>query len=84
LRPAAIERGLDLLIKLGYPEKLLQALPPESLERTFPLANPLTKITELKPETIIDLGQNLNRKPLSTWAAAPLWICSAAQNFCRS
>jgi len=56
LRPAAIERGLDLLIKLGYPEKLLQALPPESLERTFPLANPLTKIAELNPETIIDLG----------------------------
>ncbi len=56
LSPVAIERGLDLLKKLGYPTPLLNRLPTESFDRTFPLANPLTRITELAPKTIFDLG----------------------------
>jgi SAM-dependent methyltransferase len=56
LHPVAIDRGLNLLKKLGYPAALLHSQPPESLARAFPLANPLTKIIELAPQSILDLG----------------------------
>jgi SAM-dependent methyltransferase len=56
LKPVAIERGLTLLNKLGYPVALLDSLPPESFDHAFPLANPLPKIIELAPESILDLG----------------------------
>jgi len=56
LSPVAIDRGLPLLQKLGYPTDLLQLLPQTSFELAFPLANPLTKITDLTPKTILDLG----------------------------
>ena len=56
LSPVAIDRGLNLLAKLGYPESLLKELPPDSLEIAFPCANPLSRITSLAPKTILDLG----------------------------
>lgn len=56
LSPVAINRGLSLLQELGYPENLLQLLPKTSYERAFPLANPLAKIADLDPKTILDLG----------------------------
>ncbi len=56
LKPVAIDRGLTLLKKLGYPVSLLESLPPENFDHAFPLANPLTKIIELDPKTILDLG----------------------------
>ncbi len=56
LSPVAIDRGLNLLAKLGYPENLLEKLPPDSLEIAFPCANPLSRITSLAPKTILDLG----------------------------
>lgn len=56
LSPVDIDRGLNLLKKLGYPTPLLDILPPESYERAFPLANPLSKIIEINPKTILDLG----------------------------
>ena len=56
LKPVAIDRGSTLLKKLGYPVALLDVLPPESFDHAFPLANPLTKIIDLAPETILDLG----------------------------
>lgn len=56
LTPVAIDRGLTLLQKLGYPIPLLNLLPQTSFERAFPLANPLTKIADISPKTILDLG----------------------------
>ncbi len=56
LKPVAIDRGLTLLQKLGYPPALLEALPPESFDQAFPLANPFAKIVELEPGTMLDLG----------------------------
>ncbi len=56
LTPVAIDRGLPLLQKLGYPIAMLNLLPRKSYERSFPLANPLTKIADLTPKTILDLG----------------------------
>jgi len=56
LSPVAIDRGLPLLQKLGYPATLLNLLPQTSYERAFPLANPLEKIADLAPKTILDLG----------------------------
>ena len=56
LKPVAIDRGITLLQKLGYPAALLGSLPPESFDHAFPLANPLPKIIELNPASILDLG----------------------------
>lgn len=56
LTPIAIDRGLPLLQKLGYPTALLDLLPKTSYEQAFPLANPLTKIDNITPKTILDLG----------------------------
>jgi len=67
LKPVAIDRGLTLLKKLGYPVSLLESLPPESFDHAFPLANPLTKIIELDPKTILDLGCG---------AALDLFLCT--------
>ncbi|HIE07456.1 MAG TPA: class I SAM-dependent methyltransferase [Desulfarculaceae bacterium] len=67
LKPVAIDRGLTLLQKLGYPVSLLESLPPESFDHAFPLANPLTKIITLGPKTILDLGCG---------AALDLFLCT--------
>ncbi len=56
LSPVSIDRGLQLLEKLGYPKDLLKNLPPSNLEVAFPCANPLPRIISLAPETILDLG----------------------------
>ncbi len=56
LSPVAIDRGRPLLQNLGYPTALLDLLPQTSYERAFPLANPLAKIADLAPNTILDLG----------------------------
>ncbi len=56
LSPVAIDRGLRLLDKLGYPPDLLEILPPESDGLAFPCANPLIRIISLAPQSILDLG----------------------------
>ncbi len=56
LSPVAIDRGFQLLQKLGYPLNLLRDLPPRSDVLAFPCANPLSKVSELSPQTILDLG----------------------------
>ena len=56
LSPVAIDRGLQLLEKLDYPQVLLKDLPPGSGGLAFPCANPLSRIISLAPQTILDLG----------------------------
>ncbi len=56
LSPVAIDRGINLLDKLGYPKGLTKELPQTSADLAFPCANPLPKVIGLNPLSILDLG----------------------------
>jgi SAM-dependent methyltransferase len=56
LAPVPISRGRELLAGLGYPERLVDQVPEEYLDKAFPCACPLEMIGKLAPKRVIDLG----------------------------
>ncbi|NPA24479.1 MAG: class I SAM-dependent methyltransferase [Deltaproteobacteria bacterium] len=56
LSPVPVSRGGELLRQLGYPEELIRQIPEKLQDCAFPCANPLPRITEFEPESLLDLG----------------------------